>query len=61
MSIEERYTSKEHYLDLLNWAANELIEQGYLLEEDLDSMLQMGAQHYDLLSVGIEEPQPAGD
>ena len=36
-------------------------EQGYLLEEDLDSMLQMGAQHYDLLSVGVKEPQPAGD
>jgi len=31
-------------------AAEKLIDQRYLLEEDLESMLSQAAQHYDLLT-----------
>ena len=61
LSIEERYESKDHYLGLLKQAAQDLVEQGYLLEEDLDTVLRHGAQHYELLASPALTPQPAGD
>ena len=60
-SIEERYDSKEQYLELINKAAEELIRQGYLLEEDLDSIIAQAAGHYDLMARGRVESQTVGD
>ena len=48
-SIEERYESREQYLGLVSNAALELIEQGYLLGEDLPSILRSARRHWDYL------------
>ena len=46
-SIAERYVSREHYLGLVAEAAMELIDEGYLLDEDLPEILRRAAQHWD--------------
>jgi hypothetical protein len=60
LSIEERYESREHYLELVTRACQELIGQGYLLEEDLARLVEQGGQHYDLFS-RIAATQAADD
>ena len=59
-SIEERYASKEDYLDRMGEAARSMISQGYLLAEDLELVLDQAAQHYDQLSSRVAEAQPGG-
>lgn len=49
-SIEERYQSRDHYLGLVTKAARDLIQQGYLLEEDLPTLLERAGRHWDYLS-----------
>ena len=61
LSVEERYDSKEHYLDLVRQAAQGLVDRGYLLAEDLEPLVNLGGQHYDLLRSATREAQPAGD
>ena len=39
-SIDERYQSREHYLGLVSAAARELATQGYLLEEDIATLVR---------------------
>lgn len=51
-SIEERYQSKDNYLSQVAQAARELVNQGYLLEEDVETVKAHAAQHYDLFSRG---------
>ena len=55
LSVEERYDSKEHYQDLIRKAAQDLIDQRYLLAEDLEGMVSLGGRHYDLLSSAATE------
>ena len=52
LSIEERYESREQYLGLVSTAALELIEQGYLLGEDLPAILRSARRHWDYLMQG---------
>jgi hypothetical protein len=47
-SIAERYTSKEDYLQRVRQATETLIQERYVLAEDLDEILAQAAQHYDL-------------
>ena len=61
LSVEERYTSRAQYLELVKQAAEKLIDQRYLLEEDLESVLSQAAQHYDLLTSRVAESQQVGD
>ena len=61
LSIEDRYVDRPHYLKLVREAGRRLIDQGYLLEEDLEPTLVQAAQHYDLLRAPVEETQPVGD
>ena len=35
-SIEERYADRQDYLEKVNRAAMDLVDEGYLLEEDVD-------------------------
>ena len=60
-SIEERYDSKTHYLSLVKQATEELVHEGYLLQEDLETMVAQAAQHYDLLASPELATQPSGD
>lgn len=46
-SILERYTDRAQYLGLVAESAMELIDQGFLLNEDLASILQRAATHWD--------------
>ena len=50
LSIEERYDSRDHYLGLVKNAVRKLIGQRYLLEEDLEPVVAMAAEHYDLFT-----------
>ena len=48
-SIEERYRSREQYVGLVSEAAMGLIEDGYLLAEDLSPILSQAGRHWDYL------------
>ena len=58
LSIEERYASKAQYLELGKQAAEKLVSQRYLLEEDLESIISQATQHDDLLASRAAESQP---
>ena len=49
-SIKERYDSKDQYLGLVKEATKDLIEQRYLLDEDLDRIVDLAGEHYDYLT-----------
>jgi len=46
-SILERYTDRAQYVGLVAESAMQLIDEGFLLNEDLDSILQRAATHWD--------------
>jgi hypothetical protein len=48
LSIEERYPSREDYLHRVKQAAEALVQQGYLLAEDLPTVAEQASQRYDL-------------
>ena len=60
-SIEERYASKEDYLDRIEGVAKDLTAERYLLEEDIEQVTEMAAERYDLLESQVAGPQPADD
>ena len=47
LSIEERYLSREDYLDRLREAGKSLVAEGYLLEEDIERIVQRTAKIWD--------------
>ena len=47
-SIAERYASKADYLRQVQQAAAALVQQGYLLAEDLPTVMDQASQCYDL-------------
>ena len=49
-SIDERYRDKDQYLGLVAKAAMELIDQGFMLAEDLAPVLRNAAHHWDYLA-----------
>lgn len=59
LSIEERYSSREDYLEQVRQAAQALIDEGYLLAEDLETVVDQAAQRYDLFHIHIKEAQMA--
>ena len=60
-SLEERYTTREDYLRRVVAAATALVAQGYLLEEDLDTIAEDARRQYDLVQAQAREPQTADD
>jgi len=48
LSIEERYQSREHYLTLVRDAAGPHVKGGYLLADDVPTILQRAGSHWDL-------------
>jgi hypothetical protein len=46
-SIEERYRSKDEYLQKIRAAATALIRERYLLQEDLDGVLERANAHWE--------------
>ncbi len=48
-SIEERYASREEYLDRVRECAERLVESGYALAEDVDELVAQGGAVYDAI------------
>ena len=46
-SIEERYASREDYLEQVTRAAMDLVSEGYLLEEDVAEVVELAGRKYD--------------
>ena len=49
LSIEERYESRTQYLGLIATAGLELIEDGYLLDQDLPALVREAGEHWDYI------------
>lgn len=49
LSVEERYASKADYLSRVKEEAEKLIERRFLLQGDLDAVLERARRHWDLL------------
>ena len=47
LSIEERYASREEYLTQVEAAARTLVDEGYMLAEDLNGVLEQAGARYD--------------
>ena len=58
-SIEERYQSREQYLDRVTAAAKDLVKQGYLLEEDIAKIVKRADEHWSHVFANGETSQPA--
>ena len=56
LSIEERYRDKDQYVGLIGKAALELIDQGFLLPEDLAPVLRNAGHHWDY---AVSPPAPS--
>ena len=56
LSIEERYDSKSEYLGEIERHARLLIKERYLLEEDLNPVLELAGRKYDYFSDEEELP-----
>lgn len=50
LSIEERYKTREHYLELVREAAAPLVKSGYLLADDVPTIVKRAGDHWDLLA-----------
>src|SRR4029450_8354807 len=48
-SIEERYPTRERYLELVQDAGAALVKDHYLLPDDLPGLIEHAAEHWDLL------------
>jgi hypothetical protein len=46
-SIEERYESKDEYVNRVDDAARALVDEGYMLEEDIERVKEQAAVRYD--------------
>ena len=47
ISIEERYRNREQYLGLVSQAALELMDEGYVLVQDVPQLLKNARRHWD--------------
>jgi hypothetical protein len=54
LSIQERYPTKDDYLDKITAAAQQLVKQGLLLDRDIASLRDRAAQEWDY----VTEPRP---
>ena len=50
LSIEERYANRDHYLGLVTAEALKLIDQGYLLDQDLPEILTQAGVIWDAVA-----------
>ena len=61
LSIEERYASRQDFLEKIENAARELVAVGYLLEEDVELLVAQASEHYEAMAGRVQEVQPVGD
>jgi hypothetical protein len=58
-SIDERYTSRAEYLERVRYEVQRLINEGYILAEDLELVVGQASRRYDLFAARLE-PVAAG-
>ncbi len=58
-SIEERYASRDDYLARIHSVAQDMVNQRYILTEDLNRISQQASAHYDELTARVKQPQAA--
>jgi hypothetical protein len=46
-SIEERYTSRQQYLDAIDKSAAALVKEGYLLAGDVPGVVKRATEHWE--------------
>jgi hypothetical protein len=51
LSIEERYPSKDSYLSQIHDAATELANQGYILREDIEALIDHAGERWNYHAV----------
>ncbi len=61
LSIEERYESRQSFLDRIEAAARQLVADGYLLEEDVVPTVAQASEHYTAMAGSLAEAQPVAD
>ena len=61
LSIEERYESRQTFLDRIEAAARQLVSDGYILEEDVEPMVAQASEHYSAMAGSLAEAQPVAD
>ena len=61
LSIEERYASRQDFLERIENAARQLVADGYLLAEDVESLVAQASEHYEAMAGLVQEVQPVGD
>jgi hypothetical protein len=61
LSVEERYPSRDSYSQRVKQAAQSLINEGYLLAEDLNPVMEQGEQLYDVFFNRVAQVQAAND
>ena len=54
LSIEERYRNRDEYVGRFATATLDLVERGYLLQEDVADLLKHAVDHYDWVITGKE-------
>jgi hypothetical protein len=52
LSIEERYENRAHYQRLVTDAATSLAQRGYLLNEDIDRVVERALANWDEITRG---------
>jgi NACalpha-BTF3-like transcription factor len=60
-SIEERYPSRARYLEQVRHEAQRLVDEGYLLAEDLELVVGQASRRYELLAAAVQETVAAGE
>ncbi len=60
-SVEERYESRGRYEQLVRAEAEQLVKDGYVLEEDLELVVENALARFDYAQSLVSEPLPAGD
>jgi hypothetical protein len=61
LSIDERYASRDDYLERVRGEARKLVDERYLLAEDLETVIGHAAERYDFFRNRIKEAQAAND
>jgi hypothetical protein len=47
LSVEERYSSRTDYVQRVEEAAKKLVQERYLLQEDVAAIVEAAGQHWD--------------
>ncbi|PKB78684.1 MAG: hypothetical protein BZY88_17235, partial [SAR202 cluster bacterium Io17-Chloro-G9] len=61
LSVAERYASRDSYLERVKQAAQSLINEGHLLAQDLNPVMEQGEQLYDVFLNRVAQVQAAND